>query len=222
MLSKPKRRYGFSVATAGASLIAASAAIADAPAPALSDQPAIPVRALIGAADLSTTAGTPIARLGPADADWSDLGPPIDLPLMNAARQRRAGSVARGGDDLTCLTQAVYYESRSEPLAGQQGVAQVVMNRSHSALYPTSVCDVVFQRSGGGTCQFTFACDGSMDRVIETAAWTRAQAVANQALHGFTYEPLKDAIHYHAAWMTPYWSYSLPRIRQVGGQIFYR
>ncbi|HTX50480.1 MAG TPA: cell wall hydrolase [Caulobacteraceae bacterium] len=162
------------------------------------------IHALIGStAELQPVASAAVIRLGPADANWNFGGPPAD--------------------DLTCLTQAVYYEARSESVEGQEGVAQVVLNRSRTPGFPSAVCDVVYQRTGFyGTCQFTFVCDGSMDRVIEPAAWERAQAVAAQALHGFVYKPLKDAIHYHAAWMTPYWSYSLPRIRQIGGHIFYR
>jgi spore germination cell wall hydrolase CwlJ-like protein len=161
------------------------------------------LHALIGEANLQPLAASAVIRLGPADANWNFGGPPTD--------------------DLTCLTQAVYYEARSESAEGQEGVAQVVINRTRTQGFPSAVCDVVYERTGFyGTCQFTFVCDGAMDRVIEPEAWCRAQAVAAQALHGFTYKPLKDAIHYHAAWMTPYWSYSLSRIRQIGGHIFYR
>ena len=183
------------------------------------------VHALIGADYVQPLPGSAVLRLGPEDADWADNGLPISLPITRpagryAARGRPAAGA--GSDDLTCLTQAVYYESRGEPIEGQEGVAQVVMNRTHSARYPSSVCGVVFQRSGGGTCQFTFACDGQMDRLIQPTAWDRAKTVASQALGGFTYKPLETATHYHASWMTPYWSSSLTRIQQVGGHIFYQ
>lgn len=222
---------------AGAWAIGLLAAVIAAPAaaavPAASDSPAIQtetprggeIRALIGDDMAQPVAAAAVLRLGPADADWSDNGLPVMLPIgrphAKYASGAMAGGAAAGGDPLTCLTQAVYYESRGEPLEGQEGVAQVVMNRTHSARYPGSVCGVVFQRSGGGTCQFTFACDGSMDRLIQPTAWDRAKSVASQALGGFTYKPLELATHYHASWMTPYWSSSLTRIQQVGGQIFY-
>ena len=184
------------------------------------------VRALIGGDLVQPLSGTAVLRLGPADADWSDNGLEVLLPIerpharyASASGRRAAGA---GTDDLTCLTQAVYYESRGEPLEGQEGVAQVVMNRTHSARYPGSVCGVVFQRSGGGTCQFTFACDGSMDRLIQPTAWDKAKGVASQALGGFVYKPLESATHYHESWMTPYWAPTLTRIQQIGGQIFYQ
>lgn len=159
------------------------------------------IRTLIGGGTLKPIAEGAVIRIGPADADWSatDVQDPVE-----------------------CLAQAVYYEARSESLDGQEGVAQVVINRTRQGFYPADVCGVVFQRSAGGTCQFSFACDGSMDRPIEPAAWDKAHAIAAQALHGFVFKPLKDATHFHAAWMTPYWSPSLTRIRQIGGHIFYR
>ena len=160
------------------------------------------IQLLIGSGDaMRATEQAPVIRLGPADADWTHSDAP---------------------DALTCMTQAVYYEARSESLDGQRGVAQVVMNRSRSGLHPADICGVVFERSLAGTCQFSFACDGSMDRPIEAAAWDRAHQVADQALHGFVFKPLKDAQHFHAAWMTPYWGPTLPRIRQIGGHIFYQ
>ena len=184
------------------------------------------VRALISADLVQPLPGAAVLRLGPADADWSDNGLEVMLPIARPHARYASASgrplAGAGTDDLTCLTQAVYYESRGEPLAGQEGVAQVVMNRTHSTRYPGSVCGVVFQRSGGGTCQFTFACDGSMDRLIQPTAWDKAKSVASQALGGFVYKPLETATHYHASWMTPYWAPTLTRVQQIGGQIFYQ
>jgi hypothetical protein len=126
------------------------------------------------------------------------------------------------GDPLTCLSQAIYYEARSQGEAGQEAVAQVVMNRTHLPQYPATVCGVVYQGSERTTgCQFTFVCDGSLRPPSDLDAWARATDIARRALAGFVYKPMQEATHYHAAWMRPYWAGSLTRIRQVGGQIFY-
>lgn len=47
-----------------------------------------------------------------------------------------------------CFIRAVYIESCSEGLKGQQAVAQVLVNRSLSQQFPESMCDIVAQRQG--------------------------------------------------------------------------
>ena len=62
---------------------------------------------------------------------------------------------------MRCLAEAIYFESRSEPEEGQAAVAQVVLNRVRSGIYPATVCGVVYQdRNRPFACQFTFACEG--------------------------------------------------------------
>lgn len=132
------------------------------------------------------------------------------------------GRPGAGGDALTCLAQAVYFEARGEPLEGQEAVAQVVMNRTRLPQFPKQVCDVVFQGADRQTgCQFSFTCNGALGPPAETEAWRQANAVAERALAGFTFAPAKDATHFHATWVNPYWSGSLTRLGQIGGHIFY-
>lgn len=124
---------------------------------------------------------------------------------------------------LQCLTSAVYYEAASEAQAGQQAVAQVVLNRVAHPSYPNSVCGVVFQGSERKTgCQFSFTCDGSMDRKPGAGAWARAQRVAQSALSGAVYAPVGLATHYHTVWVHPYWAPSLDHIGTIGAHRFYR
>jgi spore germination cell wall hydrolase CwlJ-like protein len=123
--------------------------------------------------------------------------------------------------DLECLTQAVYYEARGETGAGQAAVAQVVLNRTRHPAYPKTVCGVVFQRSRA-SCQFSFACDGSVYRRVESAAWRRAEQVAARALNGKVMPDVGNATHFHVASINPGWGASLLRVRQVGSHIFYR
>lgn len=134
----------------------------------------------------------------------------------------RTASALDNARELDCLTSAVYFEARGESPRGQAAVAQVVMNRVANPAFPKSVCGVVFQGAATHGCQFSFACDGSMNRPLQVDAWQRAQSVAERALDGFVYEPLRDATHFHAGWVNPYWSSSLTRVKQIGGHIFYR
>ena len=62
-----------------------------------------------------------------------------------------------------CLAEAIYFEARGESEEGQAAVAQVVLNRVSSGLYPATICGVVYQnRWHYNACQFSFACDGQI------------------------------------------------------------
>lgn len=125
---------------------------------------------------------------------------------------------------LNCLTSAIYYEAGNEPEDGQRAVAQVVLNRVRSALWPNTVCGVVYQGSERTDykCQFTFSCDGAMARLPAAAAWVRARRVAQQALAGRVYAPVGLATHYHTLAVRPDWSSSLSPVAVIGAHIFYR
>jgi hypothetical protein len=124
---------------------------------------------------------------------------------------------------LQCLSEAVYYEARSESEEGQRAVAQVVLNRVRHPAYPSSVCGVVYQGSERVTgCQFSFTCDGSMGRGIEPYAWERARRIAEAALRGNVYRPVGLATNYHTTAISPYWAPSLVQQAVIGAHIFYR
>lgn len=125
-------------------------------------------------------------------------------------------------DPVECLTQAIYYEARSEGEDGQAAVAEVVMNRSRSPSYPQDICKVVYQRNSR-TCQFTFTCDGSIGRGrVNLAAWAQAEQIARRvyASGGRSLLPA-HSVNYHADYVRPTWSRRLERVRQIGAHVFY-
>ena len=125
-------------------------------------------------------------------------------------------------DPIECLTQAIYYEARSESEEGQAAVAGVVMNRSRSGRYPKDVCQVVYQRNSR-TCQFTFTCDGAIGRrPVNMTQWARAERIAREVHGGRSSVRLPDAsVNYHADYVRPSWGARLERVRQIGAHIFY-
>ncbi|TAK37450.1 MAG: cell wall hydrolase, partial [Lysobacteraceae bacterium] len=123
---------------------------------------------------------------------------------------------------LLCLTQAVYYEAGFEPVAGRRAVAQVVLNRLRHPAFPKSICGVVYQGSNSGVCQFTFVCDGALDRRPEPGSWSQARAIAEAALGGYVERSVGEATHYHADYVAPRWAPLLAKITQIGAHIFYR
>jgi hypothetical protein len=158
---------------------------------------------------LALIAGMPSA----AAAAASEAAEPFVASRDSAAYER----------SLECLSQAVYYEARSQSDEGQRAVAQVVLNRVRHPAFPNSVCGVVYQGSGRSTgCQFTFTCDGSMNAGVEPYAWERARRIAAAALGGSVYRPVGLATNYHTTAIHPYWAPSLVPQAIVGAHIFYR
>lgn len=151
------------------------------------------------------------------------LRPFSRLPIHAMKPFVLASDAADSSRAVTCLAQAVYYESAREPELGQEAVAQVVLNRLRHPAYPKSICGVVYQGAANRTgCQFTFTCDGSLNRAPEPSLWARALAVARQALGGFVVKDVGSATHYHAVYVAPYWAPTLVKLKQIGAHIFYR
>lgn len=123
---------------------------------------------------------------------------------------------------IRCLTQAVYYEAGFEPIAGRRAVAQVVLNRAAHPAFPKSVCGVVYQGVNRPVCQFSFTCDGSLNRRPNPRAWKEAEEVALAALNGYVDATVGYSTHYHANYVSPYWAPKLVKITQIGAHIFYR
>jgi spore germination cell wall hydrolase CwlJ-like protein len=123
-----------------------------------------------------------------------------------------------------CLAEAVYFEARGEAVRGQIAVAQVVMNRTFSGFYPTTVCGVVYQNKHRHyACQFTFACDNVADIVREPDMWDRAKKIAKAMLDGQLWLPeVAKSTHYHAYWVHPSWVSEMRKTYRFGVHTFYR
>lgn len=120
-----------------------------------------------------------------------------------------------------CLAQAIYYEAGFEGETGRRAVAQVVLNRVRHPAFPHSVCEVVYQRTGG-VCQFTFACDGALARIPVPAVWERSLREAREALAGRVETSVGMATHYHADYVYPAWAPRLEKVAAIGQHLFYR
>jgi spore germination cell wall hydrolase CwlJ-like protein len=123
-----------------------------------------------------------------------------------------------------CLAEAVYFEARGEAVRGQIAVAQVVMNRTFSGFYPSTVCGVVYQNKHRHfACQFTFACDKVADVVREPDMWDRARKIAKAMLDGQLWLPeVAKSTHYHAYWVRPSWVHEMKKMYKFGVHTFYR
>jgi spore germination cell wall hydrolase CwlJ-like protein len=167
------------------------------------------------AAPSNAAPGVTVAGKGEVTGD--DRRPKSPSERLNLSGAKRAKAEK-------CLANAVYFESRSEPVRGQIAVAQVVMNRVFSGYYPSDVCGVVYQNAHRHlACQFTFACDGIPDVVNDPESWTRAQRIARETLDGKLWLPeIAKATHYHASYVHPYWVRAMRKNSKIGLHHFYR
>jgi len=120
--------------------------------------------------------------------------------------------------EMRCLAQAVYFESRGEPLAGQLAVARVVINRSSSASFPDDYCSVVTQRA-----QFSFVRGGHIPEPNRASkAWQRATAIARIAHRDLWESEAHDALYFHATYVRPRWARQKQARATIDSHIFYR
>lgn len=118
--------------------------------------------------------------------------------------------------DMSCLADAIYFEARGEPLAGQLAVGGVIINRAESGRFPSSYCGVVYQPG-----QFSFVHGGHIPQIDDSSpAWRKAKAIAKIAHEGLWDSPVKGALFFHAASVRPGWG--LTRVAQVSHHVFYR
>lgn len=143
-----------------------------------------------------------------------------DLRTFDATHIDRARFSAA---EIHCLSEAIYYEARGESFAGQTAVAEVILNRVNHRVYPQTICGVVYEGSERVTgCQFSFTCDGSMERAPRGRSWRRSQLVAEHVALGFAPPRTRRATHYHTTAVDPHWNDSLVQTGQIGTHIFYR
>ncbi len=126
-------------------------------------------------------------------------------------------------DALRCLALAVYFEAGSEPQAGKQAVAHVVLNRAQHAGFPGGVCSVVQQGGEQRHCQFGWYCDGRSDQPTSARMWQSAQEVAREVLAGQVDDPTGGALYFAPVRAKrPAWTQHLTQIARIGGHVFYR
>lgn len=124
-------------------------------------------------------------------------------------------------NEVYCLAQNVFHESRGEPLETQYGVAHVVLNRvekDRRDVYPDSVCGVIKESSvvrGKRVCQFSWNCHKTkMVRIFEggntvprteVESFKKAVRVAINALTGKKKDNTHGSTNFYNYDINPKW-----------------
>jgi spore germination cell wall hydrolase CwlJ-like protein len=161
-----------------------------------------------------------------ADADRVAMAEPtMPATAIQASPSAVELAMVKFAGEERCLAEAMYYEARGEGVAGQEAIAEVIFHRMHRRNYPRSICGVVYQGvDDAPACQFSFVCNGEMDRPKIASEWRRARLLAAKILSGYTIlsNVTDGATSFHAVDVEPDWSGSLERTVQIGNHIFYK
>ena len=133
-------------------------------------------------------------------------------------------------EEIECLAKNLYFEGRSESLAGQLGINFAVINRVKSKHYDNSICKVVYQqdrdrRSGQMTAQFSWTLDGKSDKIGNKKLYAKlkrlsAAMLAESRLDNFV-DITSGATHYHADYVNPYWANEKTLVAVLDSHVFY-
>ena len=191
-------------------------------------------------ADLVTNDGADILATAYAPTDpFHDPSSPFDALLGTKRKGRFVPPVVEGdhvwmkdplppkvfsSEEQKCLSTAIYFEARGESLKGQAAVAQVILNRVRNPTYPNEVCNVVYQNADWyKRCQFSFACDGLPERIVNRRAYRTAREVAMAVTGGKIFlREVGSSTHYNATYVNPEWADGMEEMTQIGSHIFYR
>ena len=150
-------------------------------------------------------------------------GEQVDDPRIMDVAALMALDAPQGDADWQCLTEALYFEARGEPIEGQYAVAEVILNRVDHANYPNSICSVINQGTGRQfACQFTYTCDGRPEEIADRDAWHRLGHIARIMIDGAPRNLTSGATHYHADFVNPHWASLYPMTADIGIHHFYR
>jgi spore germination cell wall hydrolase CwlJ-like protein len=170
----------------------------------------------IAHADTPSVEPAPVVLVVPTKVPDHVESPIIVSVVPTAAIPKpKPAHVAVTNSQLECLIKVMNHEAGGESARGQKAVGYVVMNRSKSSRFPSTVCGVVYQRS-----QFT---NISRSHSIPTNKYNQLKAIALDIISSYSSinDPTHGSLYFHAASILPNWG-NLIRTVRIGAQIFYK
>ncbi|MBO8129115.1 MAG: cell wall hydrolase [Peptococcaceae bacterium] len=117
-------------------------------------------------------------------------------------------------DDLLLLAKIIHAEARGESFAGQVAVGAVILNRLASPYFPSSLRDVIFEKTNN-VYQFSPVGDGTINLPPDE----KAIKAAMNALMG--HDPTGGALFfYNPTIARDRWIRSLPVVTRIGNHVF--
>jgi len=138
--------------------------------------------------------------------------------IKNAILERSSVHAKFTPKEFECLVRNIYYEAGVENDLGKYAVAQVTLNRKKSGYWGKNICNVVYSKA---QFSWTKVKERAWSRPKD-ATWERSREIASQVLNnGVRVKPLKQALFYHADYVSPTWRDNKRKIMKIGTHIFY-
>ena len=123
---------------------------------------------------------------------------------------------------ITCLSRAIYWETKGQDAASMEAVANVVMNRLRQKSFPNTICAVVKQGSERGVCQFSWWCDGRSDDAKDEKTYAIAKEIARKALNRQLTDRTGGALYFNNRKASASWSAQYIETVKIGKLFFYK
>jgi len=133
-------------------------------------------------------------------------------------------SVELNVDEVRCLSENIWHESRSESAVGQAAVAWATRNRVNDRRHPDTYCEVVYERS---QFSWTLVKDAhvSITKKPDRIAWIHAVETAIMVMSGLVDDPTDGSDHFLAKKSLrrlPTWYKDMDVVVKLGRHTFYR
>lgn len=145
-----------------------------------------------------------------AESVASGQSVPANSDVVTGAAVSNSGTSALTPADIDLMAHVVHAEAKGEPLLGQVGVADVILNRLKDPKFPQSIPGIIYQPGA-----FQCVSNGTINEPYNAES---LQAVMD-AIHGW--DPVGSALYYfNPATSTSPWIWGKPEITKIGNQIF--
>jgi spore germination cell wall hydrolase CwlJ-like protein len=142
------------------------------------------------------------------------VGSQTVLATLDERVEAEGHNVAALDPELECMAMVIHHEAANQSVAGQLAVAQLILNRVSSPLFPKSICAVVNQPGQFfSTARYHAPAD---------ERWHIAVGVARVASAKIAPQVEPGALFYHAAYAHPSWAHRRTVVGRLGNHIFYR
>ncbi len=133
--------------------------------------------------------------------------------------------------EVHCLTTAIFFEARGEPIKGQIAVGMSTMNRAHALNFPDTVCNVIAEKSKK-RCQYDWYCNSVKRKVLTNRnVLTNEQLILYNDLlklavyiyrnYGIIKDPSNGAVFFHSKSIKPNWKNNI-QTASIGNHNFYK